>query len=207
MTKPPQVSAKMRKYPKQSRSKITMEAILDAAVQLLDKGTANSISTNHIAERAGVSIGTLYQYFPNKTAVLLAVADRGRQSTAREVIDELAKVDAESLEETTRQIIRILIKTFSNSHRERQLSVLIMILKLEGHSYTPPMEDVAAIVAKIIGSVLAVQRPQSQIASFVLTRSVMGAIQAALFDAPNLIKEREFEDQLVRLAMGFFNAQ
>lgn len=202
-----QPSANMRKSPKQSRSKITIAAILDATVQLLEKGTVNSISTNHIAERAGVSIGTLYQYFPNKTAVLVAVADRRRQATAKEVMDQLAKVDAKSLEETNRQIIRILINTFSNSHRERQLTILTMTLRLEGQSDKPPVEDVAALVARKIGAVLDVQKPQSKIASFVLTRAVMGTIRTALLEAPHLIKEREFETQLVRLAMGFLKAQ
>lgn len=207
MEKSPQTSTNMRKSPKQSRSKVTIEAILDATVQLLDTGTVGSISTNHIAERAGVSIGTLYQYFPNKTSVLVAVSDRRRQATKKEVIDQLAKVDAETLDETSRQIIRILIKTFSNSHRERQLTILTMTLRSEGQSYTPPIADVASVIAKKIGALLDIKKPQFEIASFVLTRSVMGAIRAALLDAPHLIKEREFEDQLVRLAMGFLKSQ
>jgi len=55
-----------RKLPQQDRSKVTVEAILTAAAHILTEHGYDNTSTNRIAERAGVSIGSLYQYFPNK---------------------------------------------------------------------------------------------------------------------------------------------
>ena len=63
-----------RKEPAQDRARQTVESILDATAQLLDGD--ESVSTNRIAERAGVSIGSLYQYFPNATAIFAAIAER-----------------------------------------------------------------------------------------------------------------------------------
>ena len=57
--------AKLRKSPAQSRSRATVEAILDAAAHILVTQGFAAASTNRIAEKAGVSIGSLYQYFPN----------------------------------------------------------------------------------------------------------------------------------------------
>jgi AcrR family transcriptional regulator len=65
-----------RRRPKQARSQATYDSILEAAEQLLQREGAGGLNTNRIAERAGVSIGTLYQYFPDKAAILLATAQR-----------------------------------------------------------------------------------------------------------------------------------
>ncbi|HEX4302431.1 MAG TPA: helix-turn-helix domain-containing protein [Rhizomicrobium sp.] len=63
-----------RRKPKQARARVTVDSILEAAVQVLRQ--SGGLNTNHVAERAGVSIGTLYQYFPDKESILLAVAKR-----------------------------------------------------------------------------------------------------------------------------------
>ena len=60
----------------QARSRATFEAIVEAAAQILERRGADALTTNRVAERAGVSIGTLYQYFSDKRALLLAAARR-----------------------------------------------------------------------------------------------------------------------------------
>ena len=207
MPKSAQVPVNMRKIPKQDRSRFTIEAILDATAQLLEVDSANSVTTNHIARHAGISIGTLYQYFPNKTAVLFALADRGRHSRAREVIDRLATLEAGTVKEVTRQIIRTLIAVHSNTRTERQLTILTMMQKLESPVVDLPIDDVASLIASKIDSFVIAPASQSEVMSFVLSRSVMGAIRATLLDAPHLLQEQEFEDQLVRLVTGFLKAQ
>lgn len=68
--------APQRRRPKQARSRATCDAILEAAAQILERDGATGFNTNAVAERAGVSIGTLYQYFPDKQAILLEAAAR-----------------------------------------------------------------------------------------------------------------------------------
>jgi AcrR family transcriptional regulator len=65
-----------RKRPKQERSEATVEAILQAAAQIFERHGYAAGTTNRIADRAGVSIGSLYQYFPNKDAILVALVHR-----------------------------------------------------------------------------------------------------------------------------------
>ena len=65
-----------RKLPKQARSEATVEAILEAAGQVFERHGYAAATTNRIAARAGVSIGSLYQYFPNKDAILVALVHR-----------------------------------------------------------------------------------------------------------------------------------
>lgn len=76
----PQISS--RKQPKQARSAELVAAILEAAVQVLAEMGARQFTTARVAERAGVSVGSLYQYFPNKAAILFRLqADEWRETT------------------------------------------------------------------------------------------------------------------------------
>ena len=65
-----------RRRPRQARSRATWEAIVEAAAQILERRGPAGFTTNEVAERAGVSIGTLYQYFADKHALLAAAARR-----------------------------------------------------------------------------------------------------------------------------------
>lgn len=82
-----------RKPPVQRRSKATVEEIVSAAAQVFEKHGYAAGTTNRIAERAGVSIGTLYQYFPNKEAIAVALLERHIANTDRrldEWVDHMA---------------------------------------------------------------------------------------------------------------------
>ncbi|WP_213949101.1 TetR/AcrR family transcriptional regulator [Luteibacter sp. dw_328] len=68
-----------RKSPSQSRARVTVEAILEGAAHILERDGIAGYNTNAVAERAGVSIGSLYQYFPNKDALTAALVDRETQ--------------------------------------------------------------------------------------------------------------------------------
>jgi AcrR family transcriptional regulator len=65
-----------RKKPQQRRSRVTMDAIFEATIQVLLANGLDKVTTIQIADRAGVSIGSLYQYFPNKQALMAAVVKR-----------------------------------------------------------------------------------------------------------------------------------
>ena len=73
---PMKVTRVPRKKPRQSRSQATVDVILDAAARIFVETGFAAATTNAIAERAGVSVGSLYQYFPNKLALLAALKER-----------------------------------------------------------------------------------------------------------------------------------
>lgn len=106
---------KPRKEPGQDRSRATVDAILEAAARvLIEKGYAGA-TTNHIAETAGVSIGSLYQYFPNKEAILFRLMDLHMiESHVR--IDDLVK-EMEAKQRLQQEHICALVEAMVDLHR------------------------------------------------------------------------------------------
>jgi AcrR family transcriptional regulator len=74
-----------RKSPVQARSAASVDAILEATIQVLLSVGKERLTTTRVASRAGVSVGTLYQYFPNKSALLQAVLKRHMEQVAEAV--------------------------------------------------------------------------------------------------------------------------
>jgi AcrR family transcriptional regulator len=81
-----------RRDPAQERSRLTVDAIVEAAGQLLVEHGRLGVTTNAVADRAGVSIGSLYQYFPNKDAIFKMLQERHRDQVMPLVMHMLARL-------------------------------------------------------------------------------------------------------------------
>jgi AcrR family transcriptional regulator len=104
MASPPNPPISSRKQPKQTRSNDLVAAILEAAAQVLAKEGAARFTTARVAERAGVSVGSVYQYFPNKAAILFRLqSDEWRQTSAM-LADTLADDGQPPLERLRRLV-------------------------------------------------------------------------------------------------------
>jgi AcrR family transcriptional regulator len=102
-----------RKQPKQARSAELVATILEAAVQVLAKEGAQRFTTARVAEKAGVSVGSLYQYFPNKAAILFRLqSDEWRQTT------DLLRGTLEEVQRPPLERLRILVHAFIRSECE-----------------------------------------------------------------------------------------
>lgn len=103
----PQISS--RKQPKQARSTELVAAILEAATQVLAKEGAHRFTTARVAEKAGVSVGSVYQYFPNKAAILFRLqSDEWQQTTdmLRSILKDVQKAPLERLRALVHAFIR-----------------------------------------------------------------------------------------------------
>lgn len=116
-------SAAPRKVPAQRRSAETVERILHHAARLFDERGYHGTTTNHVAEAASVSVGSLYQYFPNKDSLLVALAQRHLAETAEAFGGRLAELAATepSLAEVTRSLIDL---TFERNDTSRLHALL-----------------------------------------------------------------------------------
>jgi AcrR family transcriptional regulator len=88
---------KPRKQPVQARSEFTVQAILDASIQVLVASGYRKFTTTRVAERAGTSVGTLYQYFPNRQALIRSVLIRYLDGIASEIERVCARLEGQPL--------------------------------------------------------------------------------------------------------------
>lgn len=101
---------KPRKMASQARSRATVDALVEATARILVGEGFDKASTNRIAEVAGVSIGSLYQYFPGKEALVAAVAERHQQEIMRTVRGELKNIQEKAVEQGIRRIVAAAVK-------------------------------------------------------------------------------------------------
>jgi AcrR family transcriptional regulator len=107
MPKPPKTAP--RKLPTQARARDTVEAIIQATTYILTRSGFELLTTNHVAERAGVNIATLYQYFPNKESLLVEVMRRHVTATRAAGLLALRKQRGRSLRARLRAQIEAII--------------------------------------------------------------------------------------------------
>src|SRR6201994_2090158 len=103
-------ATKPRKHASQQRSRATVDALVEATARILVKEGFDKASTNRIAEMAGVSVGSLYQYFPSKEALVAAVIERHQQEILQTVRGELAQVWSQPVDEAVRKIVALAIR-------------------------------------------------------------------------------------------------
>ena len=110
---PPRTRTVPRKMPKQQRSKETVDVILAATARVLVKEGFDRASTNRIAEAAGVSIGSLYQYFPSKEALVAALVERHIESMSAALQAEMAAVADSPLDVALRRMVTLMMQAHS----------------------------------------------------------------------------------------------
>jgi AcrR family transcriptional regulator len=99
-----------RKRASQERSRATVDALIEATARILVRDGFDRASTNRIAHEAGVSVGSLYQYYPGKEALVVAVIERHNQDLMKVVRDALAEVEAQPLEQGARKLVAAAIE-------------------------------------------------------------------------------------------------
>ena len=186
-------SKNSRRAPKQSRAHFTCEIIFTATAQILETRGETALTTNAIAERAGISVGSLYQYFRNKESILIEMA---RRETAR-FAERVKKIGMEenNADAATRLAIRAHLSAFEDRPVTRRAAIRAMIAA-EG------AENIGARTDQTSKN-LPASEDQSRIDAFVLTRAVTSVIRAAVLEGYAGLKEPAFEDALMRLVTGY----
>jgi len=200
------VRTKPRKSPSQQRSQLTVAALLKATAHILVKEGYESASTNRIAAAAGVSIGSLYQYFPSKEALVAAVVDRHMQEMMQLLRAAVDRVREQPVEVATRELVRVMI----DAHRvdPRLHRVLVEQVPRVGR-----LENIRAIDREayaLIRAYLEAHRDELRVAdldvaSFVCVATVEALTHAAVVNRPDVLSDKSgvFTDEVTRLVVGY----
>ena len=202
MTKPLQ---KPRKLPKQERSQATVSAILIATTRILTEEGYDKFNTNRVAELAGVSVGSLYQYFPNKAALLYALGEHHANEMAQLAQHHLEDLGDRSILEVLQQIIKAVLAAYAVNPK------LYRIL----HQQVPRSEEMQKLddarIEQMLHAFLALHRDQLRpqnldITVFIVSRTIKALLYDAIADRPNLLKNGELEQELMRMLSSYLIA-
>jgi AcrR family transcriptional regulator len=196
-----------RKSASQERSRSTVDALLEATARILVTWGYDRASTNRIAEVAGVSIGSLYQYFPSKEALVAAVIDRHTQQVAEVTRNAVVRMAASPIEVAAREFVSLGIK----GHRvdPRLHAVLSEQIPRVGR-----LENIEANLREgyaLVRGYLEAHRDEIDVAdldlaAFVLVTVVEALTHAAVLRRPDILNDEKagrFVDDVTRLVVRY----
>jgi AcrR family transcriptional regulator len=172
-----------RKSPVQERSSATVEAILQATIQVLLKEGKERLTTTRVAARAGVSVGTLYQYFPNKKSLLQAVLRRHLE----EVSGAVERVCREQTGKPLAEMVPALIHAFLTAKmRDPKASAALYSVSsdVDGFSIARQLSNrfQKSVVAMLVSSPEPLTRAPELVADVLL--GAVGGVCRKLIESP-----------------------
>jgi len=193
-----------RRIPRQARAAETAAAILEGAAQILEANGLAGFTTNVVAERAGVSIGTLYQYFADKNAILVALAKQQVELGLADIGRALSGEIDPTPEGRVRAMVRASIYAFRGRQRARKTVMeAILTQGLHAELMVPVVTFIAQQSARAGTIPQAVFATMTPLQMFVMSRAIIGVLRAAVLEEQPFFKSRPFEDELVRLVLAY----
>lgn len=173
-----------RKKPIQARSQATVRAILDAAAHVLSKEGYDNASTNRVAERAGVSIGSLYQYFPGKESLVAALIDEHRARSLEVFVEKAGEVAGAPLPVAVETLVEALVEAHE---ADPQLHRVLMEQVPRVGSLKLLLDDLDVRVGTVVRAILAARRDEIgprdlDAATFVVVNAVETLVHRAVLD-------------------------
>ena len=200
MTVMPTRSPRPRRPAKTRLGRGIVDAILDAAAEILADGGYSALTTNHLAERAGVSIGSLYHYFPNKEAVIATLAQRLEERAVELFRQRRDDVPAASDKEA---IIRRLSSTLVSDELGAAATRRALLLDVPRRWVEAAGKDREEFVHRQLAGLLegrdTVRGGDRELMAFVMEHAVRGVVEGALMYRPELFESEALADELAVL--------
>jgi AcrR family transcriptional regulator len=199
-----QVRTTPRKRPRQARSKATVDTILEATTRVLVKHGFDALSTNAVATAAGVSIGSLYQYFPNKEALVSALIDRHMEDMNAAILAELTRVAKLPLADAARGVIELTIKAHAidpDLHR-------VLTEQVPRIGKLARLRELDEICHRMVAGLLSARKDELAIrdpdlAAFILVSTIESIVHRAALLYPNRLRDPRLVEEATVLVTRY----
>ena len=193
-----------RKSPSQERSRAMVEAILTAAARVLVREGFDHASTNRIAEAAGVSVGSLYQYFPSKEALVAALVERHVGEMTAVLASSLERLGPMPLQRATREVVGRMIR----AHAVDPALHRVLIEQVPRVGRLDRLHEVEDHVVALVRAYLEVHRAEVRPrdldrAAWVVVTAVEALTHRAVLSRPEALGDPELEDEIVQLVIRY----
>lgn len=193
-----------RKKPQQARAQQTVNAILEATIQVLEREGPEAATTTRIAEVAGVSVGTLYQYFSHRDAIFDALQER-EFSKAIEMTQDI--LSEGNIPKSPREIVELCVKGMLSLHTGHP--GVHRVLAMEGLRTTKADRlqsfdlRVIGVVRHFLSNVESVRRKNVDAAAFVAFQCVRAVMLARLLETSPGLNDETMVEELVDLLLRY----
>ena len=194
-----------RKAPTQQRSRATVDAIVDATARVLVRDGYDALSTNRVAQEAGVSVGSLYQYFPGKEALVAAVMERHASRMQEEIAARMRGVPPEATaEEVATELIRSMLAAQQAEPRLNR----VLVEQVPRIGALRRLHELFGNYERLVEAWLEenadrIELADARMAAFVLVAAVEGLVNRATLDRPELVASGRLEEQILRLVLAY----
>ncbi|WP_151741857.1 TetR/AcrR family transcriptional regulator [Acinetobacter seifertii] len=194
---------KPRKSPVQARSTATIEVLHEATIQVLLKEGIVKCNTTRIAERAGVSVGSIYQYYPNRDSLLAAVLQRHLDSVAEKIEELCLKYEKTSIKTLISALVdEIILAKLSNPEESKALYAISG--ERGGLDLSKRMNDrMLAAISNLLESAWDIEFDDSQIVAEFVLGAIMGLIRRVLENQVTDKVEQVLESHLKLMVVAY----
>jgi AcrR family transcriptional regulator len=192
-----------RKTPVQTRAAVTVEAIAEATIQVLLSHGGDRLTTTRVAERAGVSVGTLYQYYPNKQSLLFAVLEHHLEKVTTAVETACGQAQYRPLGE----MIRIVVEAFVDAKLSRS-DISIALYQIAASVGGPALVKKAGqrqrkALETLFRTASDTKSAPDRFAIDLMCSAMAGAIRSALETGVSIAAVRKLREHLVLLCQSY----
>jgi AcrR family transcriptional regulator len=195
-----------RKTPMQARSTLTVEAISEATIQVLLSHGTERLTTTRVAARAGVSVGTLYQYYPNKRSLLFAVLEHHLENVAAKVEAACERACHKRLSE----MIQEMVEAFVDAKMKRA-DVSVALYNVAADVGGPVLikrinQRLRKAVEGLLATAIDIESAPDKFVVDTMLSAMTGAMRALLESGPSAATVRKAREQLVLLCQSYMAA-
>lgn len=207
MTAPRKRRKKTARKPSQARSREMVDVILLGATRVFAQHGYARATTNRVAQAAGVSVGSLYQYFPDKDAILTELLARYRAGLVTRIGEKVAAMNEVTFERVVHALLTAILKD-DQIHPALHRVLIERVLRTDARRTVSGFEErlEELIASALVAGKEAVSVPDPDLAAFVLVRVVLSVVHAALVDKP-AYNTPTLVDELTRLIVGYVGAR
>lgn len=200
------VAFEPRKTPIQARSAVTVGAISEATIQVLLSHGAERFTTTRVAERAGVSVGTLYQYYPNKQSLLFAMLENHFNN----VVSKVEAACEHACHKPLAEMIKEMVEAFVDAKMERA-EVSVALYRVAPDIGGPALiKRISQRTRKAVEAMLEtapdIKSPPDKFAIDTMLSAMSGAMRSLLESGPSPAMVRKAREQLVLLCQSYMAA-
>ncbi|MCB9621204.1 MAG: TetR/AcrR family transcriptional regulator [Sandaracinus sp.] len=195
----------MRRRPKQERARQLVDAVVEAAGDVLSKEGAERATTGRIADRAGVSIGSLYQYFPDRAAILARFCERRLEQDIemmQGILVRAAKGDA--LAPLVHETAVAMVETYRNDDAlYREIGNLFTVVEQTDEVQGGLDRSVQLAAAFLASREDVTESGDPELVALLLIHGLRAALNAVARHAPDKLSDPTLERRLASAALGF----